>query len=70
MSTRYAGGTDTGGRIVDRVTTERLGDVVARQQVVPAYLQELVDRLGLDALVTVTSKHTPFGTYLLGVEEA
>lgn len=49
-------------------TTERLGDLIACQTVIPDDLRELRDIYGEDLFVEATRAHYPFGTYLVSVE--
>lgn len=51
-------------------TTETLREYAAKQLVVPAPVRELMEEHGEDALVVVTRRHTPFGTFVVGVELA
>jgi hypothetical protein len=48
---------------MDRQTTERAGDVKARQAVVPTWMTEFED----DEMVVVTTKVTPFGDFCMSM---
>jgi hypothetical protein len=52
------------------ITIEPLHAVKARQAVWAAWMQESTVGLDDDALVSTTTKVTPFGNYLLAVEPA
>lgn len=57
-------------RANDTVTLETLGAVVARQSVVTNPMRELLENFGPLLYVEVTSRHTPFGTFVLDIVPA
>lgn len=50
-----------------RTTTATVGQVIDRQVVVPAWLDELATYMGSDQPVIVEERVTPFGTFLTSV---
>jgi hypothetical protein len=56
-----------GGVDMNTTTTETLAELKATQSVAPAWLLEMIEEHGADALVKVTRMATPWGTYLAGV---
>lgn len=51
------------------VTIQPLHEVVAAQPIRTTYIQEYIDRFGLDARVEVVRLVTGFGTYLQEIRE-
>jgi hypothetical protein len=52
---------------VTEIRTETLADVIARQSIVPEYLQTMLEEHGADATVDTLTRVTPFGNYLTSV---
>lgn len=53
-----------------RTTTEALGIVLERQMVVTDSMKELLDELGFDARVRVTTRSTPWGNFVMSIVPA
>lgn len=58
-------GPTTGGKIMDRIATEKLADVAARQSVITNDIRDMLEEYGPDAMVETRTRVTPFGNFLL-----
>jgi hypothetical protein len=53
---------------MNTTTTQTLAQVEANQSITPGWLADMITEHGADALVEVTRKHTPFGTFVMDIK--